>query len=711
MRLGIAGRRIRYGKRDCPVDAGGLPAVVLAAVTAATLALAHCNVSGFRLGAVDDEPGQVAATASGAEAGVRADVPAAGGAAACTEPAPAAEAASTTEEPPAPGGDVSPADAPSHAAKGGPAEIVCPGPGSAEASFFFSPAHPVAGAPLRVVAVAGAEVSGAAIEMLDPSGPVPVGAAEQWGGPPYAWAVTIPEPSAGRKRFLLASGDPERPLGCGEVEVALGPRPRREFLPSGAWQAERAWDRRTEDLYSAWVARLFLVEPGAKAGWRPMHQVLHDRKRNILHGHLGLGEDGPATKRRTVVMPDCADTPFFLRAYFSWKLRLPFAFRDCLRGDAVSGPSCSGSVESNLTTATDGVFTEVERFNLFIAREVGDSVHSGTARTLPEDDASDLFPTALSREALRPGVVFVDPHGHVLVVTRVIDGTATRIGTLWAVDAHPDRTVSHKRFSPANFNFLSRVRTGGFKAHRPAVLRRGAVRFMTNAEIAASPHYGNLSLDQYGLGSSAEFYRRVDRLLNPEPLDPVDAYRAKMEEVVELLDERVVAVQVGVDHMRAAGWKEIPMPDGGAIFETIGPWEDYSTPARDLRLLLAMDDLLRFPRSVQEHPDLFRIPAGKSPARIRAELDAEWRDLAPRLSIAYRRSDRSTWTLSLADIVDRMDAFEQAYNPNDCPEVRWGAPPGGEEHATCARRASLRQRLKMQAYRTWHSERRRPSAY
>ena len=31
------------------------------------------------------------------------------------------------------------------------------------------------------------------------------------------------------------------------------------------------------------------------------------------------------------------------------------------------------------------------------------------------------------------------------------------------------------------------------------------------------------------------------------------------------------------------------MPDGPAIFETTGAWEDFATPSRDLRLLIAMD--------------------------------------------------------------------------------------------------------------------------
>jgi hypothetical protein len=40
------------------------------------------------------------------------------------------------------------------------------------------------------------------------------------------------------------------------------------------------------------------------------------------------------------------------------------------------------------------------------------------------------------------------------------------------------------------------------------------------------------------------------------------------------------------------------MPDGAAIFETSGAWEDFSTPSRDLRLLIAIDVVQDFPDRV-----------------------------------------------------------------------------------------------------------------
>jgi hypothetical protein len=49
-----------------------------------------------------------------------------------------------------------------------------------------------------------------------------------------------------------------------------------------------------------------------------------------------------------------------------------------------------------------------------------------------------------------------------------------------------------------------------------------------------------------------------------------------------------------------------------------------------------------------------------------------------------------------------------AYNPNDCAEVRWGADTKTPDYATCNRHAPVEQRSRMQEYRAWFHEARRP---
>ena len=64
--------------------------------------------------------------------------------------------------------------------------------------------------------------------------------------------------------------------------------------------------------------------------------MLRDRSRNILFNYLGLSEDNLATALR----PDCADFVYFLRAYFAFKMGLPFGYSNCSRGTGGIPPKC-----------------------------------------------------------------------------------------------------------------------------------------------------------------------------------------------------------------------------------------------------------------------------------------------------------------------------------------------------------------------------------
>jgi hypothetical protein len=166
-------------------------------------------------------------------------------------------------------------------------------------------------------------------------------------------------------------------------------------------------------------------------------------------------------------------------------------------------------------------------------------------------------------------------------------------------------------------------------------------------------------------------------------------------------------VQNGEDFMREQSYAVVDMPFGAGLFLTTGPWEDFSTPSRDMRLLISIDAVLSFARTVEAHPDRFGVPETDRNAAVelvRATLESE----LEKRTFEYTRSDGSTWTLTLADVVERAKALEVAYNPNDCVELRWGAPEASEERATCKRRAPEAQARRMKRYRAWFSARRRP---
>jgi hypothetical protein len=238
-------------------------------------------------------------------------------------------------------------------------------------------------------------------------------------------------------------------------------------------------------------------------------------------------------------------------------------------------------------------------------------------------------------------------------------------------------------------------------------MRTGGVeRRLTNAEIAKNPSYGDFSLEQSKLPVEA-FYDRMDDVMSPAPLDPVRALKETITSLQEQVNTRVTSVENGRKY-QAGGGGEVPLPDGASIFETTGAWEDYATPSRDLRLLIAIDVVRGFPDRVARRPERYAMPKDKSVADVKAELDSVLAaELAAR-KFSYKRSDGSQWSLALKDVVDRMPELEMAYNVNDCVELRWGAAEGGEEAATCKRHAPAAQRTKMAEYRAWFHERRRP---
>jgi hypothetical protein len=125
--------------------------------------------------------------------------------------------------------------------------------------------------------------------------------------------------------------------------------------------------------------------------------------------------------------------------------------------------------------------------------------------------------------------------------------------------------------------------------------------------------------------------------------------------------------------------------------------------------LIAIDVVRTYPERVARRPDRYAMPAGKSVADVKAELERLLAAELPARKFSYLRSDGSSWTLSLQDVIDRSTALEMAYNLNDCVELRWGAPEKSDEASTCKRHASSTQRSKMTEYRAWFHDRRRPA--
>ncbi|MBN2343296.1 MAG: hypothetical protein JXX29_08970 [Deltaproteobacteria bacterium] len=474
------------------------------------------------------------------------------------------------------------------------------------------------------------------------------------------------------------------------------------------WPVTADWSPALEDLFSVFVAKLFYVHPGASKGWRPLGTAMQDPYRNLLYGIMGFDEDNPDAKIPVELRPDCADAPMQVRAYFAWKLGLPVLGNECVRGTSVKGPWCYDRF-SNLDGGRSGAVHPVARFNDFVATTLSWKTQAGVYRTLPEDDQSVVYPIALTKESIRPGTVFVDAGGHIILVTQWESQTPDTMGALYGVDAHPDFTVTHKGFFKGTFVFNHNVPTDGFKAFRPVVRKRGGLlRFLSNDEIRRQKETPVYSDSQALIDTNDQFYYRVQKALNPTRIEPEKMLQAKVDNLHRALTERLEAVQVAVDYMQNTHWATMEMPNGPAIFQTTGPWEAYSTPARDMRLFLTIDSVISFASEVAANPDLYVLPTGISMDTLLESLTQKMNAALLERTIEYTRSDGTAQTLRLSDIIERQQALEMAYNPNDCVELRWGAPPRSAEMESCTHHAPKAQYKKMLRFRQWFIDRRRP---
>jgi hypothetical protein len=636
-----------------------------------------------------------------------------------------------------------------------PAPAQAQSPGSAcndagEIAVLPAPLAPWKGMPLRVL-VASEKPFDGELSLIAPDGRVAATSRDRFDGPPYSWYAEVASPAPGVWHASLTRGS-----GCAaitrDITVRETSSPPPQATGGAVWPLRNTWNRETENLYSAWIEKLFDAPLDAEPSWKALHEVLRDRSRNMLFDYLGLREDD-----NLVLRPDCAKLPYQLRAYFASKMGLPFGYSRCTRGGAGRPPKCyawfnSGHPELSRpapapepvsapagrnATPRPGLLQQMlagpaaapaeaepaqpaapapapKRLGLagsFVQylQTASDAVQSGNGRTAANDNNTDFYPVALSQNALRPGAIYADPYGHIMLLVRRVPETNGKAGVFLMVDAEPDFTVARKRFWRGSFLFVNDATSSpGFKRFRPIVREaNGTLRRMTNAEIAKSPQYGDFSLEQSKLGVE-DFYDRMDDVASPEPLDPVRAMKEAIDSLEEQVKTRVNSVEFGRQFLIKSA-ADATMPDGAAIFQTSGAWEDFATPARDFRLLIAIDVVRNYPERVARRPNRYAMPKDKSVADVKAELQNVLASELASRKFSYTRTDGSPWTLTLKDVVDRAASFEMGYNLNDCVELRWGAPDNSEEAATCKRHAPQTQRAKMIKYRAWFRDRHWPT--
>lgn len=414
---------------------------------------------------------------------------------------------------------------------------------------------------------------------------------------------------------------------------------------------------------------------------------------------------------------DCADFPYFLRAYYAWKYQLPFGFVTSVSPIQAPGEVIKDirySPYGNTVSRRYSVLTQkarigapkftnaLEVFNNVLPGEISSANFRVSYSGMDADKLfSDFYPVRINRDSIRPGTVIYDPNGHVVTVYKV-----TKDGRVYYIDAHPDNSLTAGLY---NSRFMRSYpgQGAGFKNWRPLRLTGaswdpsygfvgGKIIGAKDRELplySTEQYFGtNASPDWHQAnfvfqGQQMDYYDWVRNRLADGPLveNPIDDVKIMTDELCNGMQERAIAVQVAVTagvHQKEHPYK---LPDN--IYGADGEWETYATPARDARLKVAFLEVRTYVQEAIRHYKARDGKVGYDGRNLSADMLNAYKQAASACKIVYKNSNGQSVSMNLEQARARI--YDLSFDPYHCPELRWGAK--GNELATCRDADNKRQ--------------------
>ena len=401
--------------------------------------------------------------------------------------------------------------------------------------------------------------------------------------------------------------------------------------------------------------------------------------------------DDPASLR---VFADCADWPYALRAYYAWKMGLPFRYVNGVSGSA--GDIRFSTTANQPRSRRDIVDNGRPANGATVLDEIRNTVSTATYRTdagVEGSVLSDFYSPKIQPGSIRAGTVIYDIHGHVAIVFDIDED-----GRIHYMDAHPDLTVTRSVYG-AQFGQSPARLGGGFKNWRPLRLvgaTRRADGSYAGGRVEAAEHsaIADFSLEQYhgnipgthGDGRDAQFhynnvplkfieYVRASVSGGKMTYNPVFELRATMRTLCNDLKDRALFVNMAIDAGIQRKDHPARLPDniyGTAVWE----WELYSTPSRDARIKTAF---AAFYESLAGMIEMWRQRDSRivyDGQFLDEDLQRMYAEESAACRVTYTNSAGAAVTLDFDQMADRL--FAMSFDPYHCIERRWGASDPAE---------------------------------
>jgi hypothetical protein len=411
---------------------------------------------------------------------------------------------------------------------------------------------------------------------------------------------------------------------------------------------------------------------------------------------------------------DCADFPYFVRGYFSWKNNLPFSFA---QGMSLKNPNekkkSSGwkfwkrftpidirySLSGNIVSERFNVIEKTEPIkatSIFNDR-LSISISSGNYRTdidHPNTGSlfADFYPIKISRESIVPGTVIYDPNGHVTLVYKITDD-----GRIYYVDAHPDNGLTTGVFN-SKFMRSNPGQGSGFKAFRPIELvnyKENEDGSLVGGKIISIPNeklplfskeqfLGNADSRNIDWQKAKFIYKdhevnyyewvRLTMSLGDLKFNPVKELEVMLIDLCDSIKNRVESVNISIK--KGLQNKSHPSKLPVNIYGSDGDWENYSTPSRDAILKTTFKDTFEITKNLitrYQAKDPQVVYDGQD---LISDLITTYDDKSRACQISYTKSDSEIVNLNLEDVRQRL--YKLSFDPYHCIELRWGATSNSE---------------------------------
>lgn len=472
-----------------------------------------------------------------------------------------------------------------------------------------------------------------------------------------------------------------------------------------------------------WLVKKTEWTEADEQGFSAFVKALGDSKCNNTDSCIS----GPGNPLRTeedmknVFYADCADFPYYLRAYYAYKNSLPFSFVSSIKAAPFTQTQIDEIARQRAAiVAKDGEEAglkfdksvadlrysrngnlPVGRLNVpastGVAREFGsiglmvnDVISSGFFRMYTADpdtgSMNDFYSPRIQAGSIRPGTAVYAIAGHVGIISSIASN-----GEVEIMDAHPDNSITHKKLSPNEYLVDSPKKGGNFKNFRSLSLSNP--QYDKNGNIIKAKT--NLAKDEMIQDFSLEQYDAKNFTINGQKVKFIEwqkyrvsggTYRVKPAEEISneifglcsAFKDRVADVDAAVNNGLHTQAHIDPLPHN--IFGAEGDWETFSSPSRDLRLRIKVQEI------VETAKELARRVAAKDSSidytgvNVKADMVAAYKSAAATCKVTYTKSDKTKVSLNLIQLLSRLSQI--SFDPYMCPEVRWGATAAAEL-ATC----------------------------